>query len=86
MNLYICHTYERSVWERSLKPGSAAGPDGLRPQHIQDMVQASDSLLISALVIFINHVLSGGVPQPVRHVFLEPTCMHCAKRMEVCTP
>jgi len=23
---------------RSFKPGSAAGPDGLRPQHIQDMV------------------------------------------------
>jgi len=38
---------------RSFKPGSAAGPDGLGPRHIQDMVQESDSLLISALVFFI---------------------------------
>jgi len=54
---------------RPFKPGSVAGPDGLRPQYILDMVQAFDSLLISALVIFINHVLNEGVPQPVRHVF-----------------
>jgi len=46
---------------RSFKPGSAAGPDGLRPQHIQDMVQEMGTLLISSLVYFVNHVLSGVV-------------------------
>jgi len=54
---------------RPFKPGSGAGPDGLRPQHIQDMVQESGTLFISSLVNFVNHVLSGGVPEPVRHVF-----------------
>jgi len=81
-----CTTSEIVSALRSFKPGSAAGSDGLRPQHIQDMVQASDSLLISALVLFINHVLSRSVPQPIRLVFLEPTCMHCAKGIEVCAP
>jgi len=54
---------------RSFKPGSAAGPDGLRQQHIQDIMQESGTLLISSLVNFVNHVLSRGVPEPVRNVF-----------------
>jgi len=35
-----CTTFDIVSALRSFKPGSSAGPDGLRPQHIQDMVQA----------------------------------------------
>ena len=63
----------------SFKPGLSAGPDGLRLQHIQDMVQSFRSLLSTFLVDFINLVLSGGVPLLVRHVFfganLHATCV-----------
>jgi len=49
----------------SFRPGSSAGPDGFRPRHIEDMFQVSGT----ALLDFINMVLSGGVPKVVRHVF-----------------
>ena len=40
---------------RSFPPGSAAGPDGLRPQHILDMLLVSGpGTLDSALVDFLN--------------------------------
>lgn len=55
---------------RSFHPGSSSGFDGLSPQHLQDMVQMSGPEgLPTALTNFMNLVLSGGVPQPVRHVF-----------------
>jgi len=48
---------------KSFSPGSALGLDGLRPLHIQQMVQMSSSEGLPA-------ALAGGVPLPVRHVLL----------------
>jgi len=46
----------------SFPPGSAGGPDGLRPQHIRDMLfcREAGSEFLSALTAFVNLVLAGG--------------------------
>ena len=53
--------------------GSAGGPDGLRPQHLKDMTSTSaeggDPLLLEALTAFVNLVLEGKTPAPVRPFF-----------------
>jgi len=47
---------------RSFKPSYAGGPDGLKPEHILDMVQGDvSSSLLSVLLDFVNMVLAGGV-------------------------
>jgi len=46
---------------RSFSPGSAGGPDGLRPQHLVDMLDISSSSSISdTLTVWSNLVFSGG--------------------------
>ena len=53
--------------------GSAGGPDGLRPQHLKDMLkcQGGDvSLLLSALAAFVTLVLEGKAPPSIRPFFL----------------
>lgn len=58
---------------RSFRKGSASGPDGLRPIHLLDMTSIEaghdGESLLSHLTSFVNLVLSGGVPPPVRHIF-----------------
>ena len=51
--------------------GSAGGPDGLRPQHIRDMLLSREggSELLSALTAFVNMVLAGRCPKDVAPVF-----------------
>ena len=53
--------------------GSAGGPDGLRPQHLQDLTGTSagrgGEMLMCALVDFTNLVLSGRIPDLVRPAF-----------------
>jgi len=51
--------------------GSAGGPDGLRPQHIRNMLlsRESGSELHSALTTFVNMVLAGRCPKDVAPVF-----------------
>ena len=57
---------------RSFKPGSAGGRDGLRPQHLRDMIDDRvGGDLCEALAEFANLVLGGGVPESVRPVFSE---------------
>ena len=45
----------------SFSPGSAGGPDGLRPQHIRDMLmcQEAGTEFLSALTDFVNLVVAG---------------------------
>jgi len=50
----------------SFRPGSSSGPDGLHPQHVQDMFQAAGLMLDPVLVDFANMVLFGGVPNDLR--------------------
>jgi len=60
----------------SFPAGSAGGPDGLRPQHIRDLVLCRESgpQLLSALTGFVNMVFSGKCPPEVASVlFWRPT-------------
>ena len=58
---------------RSFPKGSAGGPDGLRPQHLQDMVGASagagGAMLLQSLTAFTNLVLAGDIPVETRPFF-----------------
>ena len=57
---------------RSFPNGSAGGPDGLRPQHLKDMTNSSNteaSSLLTALASFSTLVLEGKTP-PAIHPFL----------------
>ena len=51
----------------SFPAGSSAGPDGLRPQHLKDLINCQErgSDLLTALTGFVNMVLSGHCPRDV---------------------
>jgi len=55
----------------SFPAGSAGGPDGLRPQHLLDLLLSNESgpELLSALTAFVNLVLAGGCPARVAPIF-----------------
>jgi hypothetical protein len=57
----------------SFPNGSSGGPDGLRPQHLKDLIgfAAGDGAppLVNALVRFIALVLEGKTPDPVQSYF-----------------
>ena len=57
----------------SFPSSSAAGPDGLRPQHLKDTIGyaagGGDHLLLRALTGFINFTLEGTVAPLPRHFF-----------------
>jgi len=56
---------------RSFKRGSAGGPDGLRPQHLKDMISVLDccQVLVPALTAFVHLVLEGKTPPSIRPFF-----------------
>jgi hypothetical protein len=51
---------------RSFPAGSAGGPDGLRPQHLKDLLLGRSglgpTLLLDSITRFINFVVEGNVP------------------------
>jgi len=49
---------------RSFPAGSAAGPDGIRPQHQLDLITGKEAgkELVSAITALINHLLEGRCP------------------------
>jgi len=51
----------------SFPAGSAGGPDGLRPQHIRDMLLCKEagSGFLTALTAFVNMTLSGQCPSDI---------------------
>jgi len=55
----------------SFPAGSAGGPDGLRPQHIRDLLMCPEAgpEFLSALTAFVNLVLAGRCPLNVALVF-----------------
>ena len=55
----------------SFPAGSAGGPDGLRPQHLRDMMLSNESgpELLRILTAFVNMVLAGGCPINVAQIF-----------------
>ena len=57
---------------RSFPAGSSGGPDGLRPKHLQDLVNCNESGghdLLSSLTAFSNVLLSGVCPSSVMPFF-----------------
>ena len=56
----------------SFPAGSSAGPDGLRPQHLKDLINCQERgpELLTALTGFVNMVLSGHCPREVAPIFL----------------
>ena len=69
-----CLTVQEKVvssYVMSFTNGSSGGLDGLRPQHLKDMISCVPygEQLLSTLTSFVNFVLGGGVPEEVRHVF-----------------
>jgi len=68
---------------RSFPNGSAGGPDGLRPQHLKDMLNTSngeESSFLSALAAFSTLVLEGRVPPPVRPFFFGANLVALGKK------
>ena len=55
---------------RSFPAGSSAGPDGLRPQHLLDMIncQENGNVLVLAITALINLLLQGCCPPEVTEV------------------
>ncbi|XP_055353426.1 uncharacterized protein LOC129599261 [Paramacrobiotus metropolitanus] len=57
---------------KSFPAGSSAGPDGLRPQHLKEMVSVpgeTGGSLLSALSKLANLALSGKIPAAAKRVF-----------------
>ena len=69
------HTDESEVLQaiRSFPNGSGGGLDGLKPQHLKDLVGSGgrehESRLLKSLTHFVNLVLDGCVPQEIRSIF-----------------
>jgi len=55
---------------QSFHNGSAAGPDGLRPQHLKDLLLGApnDNQLLSAVTDLTNLLLEGKTPPSVRQL------------------
>ena len=67
---------------QSFPNSSAAGPDGLRPQHLKDLVMgaADDNPLLVAIVDLVNLLLEGKTPLPVRGASFGATLLAIAKK------
>ncbi len=67
---------------QSFPNGSAAGPDGLRPQHIKDLLigAADDNPLLVAITDLINLLLEGKTPPPVRAALFGATLLAVVKK------
>ena len=55
----------------SFPAGSAGGPDGLRPQHVRELLLCREvgSDFLSALTAFVNMILAGRCPSDVAPIF-----------------
>jgi hypothetical protein len=72
------HTGHLAVLESDVKKailsfpsGSAGGPDGLRPQHLKDLLlcRESGSDFLSDLTLFVNSALEGRCPEDISPIF-----------------
>ena len=72
----------------SFPPGSAGGPDGIRPQHIRDMLLCREAGpdFLSALTAFVNLVLAGGCPADVASVFFGGRLIALNKNLAMSDP
>ena len=58
---------------KSFRNGAAGGPDGLKPQHLKDMIGSRTGkkceFFLSALALFVDLILSGKTPESMRPFF-----------------
>ena len=68
----------------SFRPGSAGGPDGLRPGHLKALTARGAAeagvRLLASLTKFVNLVLRGGVPEFARSAFYGATLTALSKK------
>ena len=68
---------------QSFPAGSAAGPDGLRPQHLKDLLSGKSglgsNLLSQALTRFVNFVLKGEIREDARPFFFGASLVALSK-------
>ena len=71
---------------KSFKNGSSGGLDGLRPQHLKDLVAAPFQMdnLLSAVTQFMNLLLKGVCPPTMASFFSEAVWLPCLKREAEC--
>ena len=67
---------------RTFPPGSAGGPDGVRPQHILDLVCCRENgpALLTAITAFVNSLLDGKCHQAVTPILFGGTLMALEKK------
>ncbi len=67
---------------QSFPNGSAAGPDGLRPQHLKDLLLGApdDSPLLVAITDLTNFLLEGKTPPTVRGTLFGATLLAISKK------
>ena len=69
---------------KAFLPGSAGGPDGLRPQHLKDLTSESAGdaghRLVTRLTEFTNMCLKGHVPVDIQPVFCGASLCALAKK------
>ena len=67
---------------QSFPAGSAAGPDGLRPQHLKDLLMgsATDNPLLVAITDLTNMLLQGKTPESVRGALFGANLLAIAKK------
>ena len=55
----------------SFPAGSAAGPDGLTPQHVKDLfrLDGCSGPLTESIASFTNVILQGSIPETIKHLF-----------------
>ena len=73
---------------RSFPAGSSGGPDGLRPQHVVDLLACKTNrpVLLTALTKFVNLVLGGGCPLSVSSTFFGARLIAIDKKAGVFRP
>jgi len=66
----------------SFPAGLAGGPDGLRPQHIHDLLVSREAgpEFLTALTAFVNLVLAGRCPSAVAQVFFGGRLLALSKK------
>ena len=68
----------------SFRPGSAGGPDGLRPSHLLALISRKTSeagvRLLASLTEFVNLLLRGDVPDAARSIFYGATLVALRKK------
>ena len=67
---------------KSFPNGSSAGPDGLRPQHLKDLLLegVDDSPLLTAVTDLTNLLLEGRTPESVRGTLFGANLLAIAKK------